>query len=163
LPPASCARLAAWPNTSPLRSARFSPVAARRFWRWRHGIPKGLPPGGDPQAVLRAVCGGVESSLDCAGQPGHAVCVAVADGRVAGVVTVCERAHLTGQVDAYVGELAVAAGPERRGIATQLMDAAEAWAARRGLAFLTLETGAANQPARGLWAGLGQRPHGRWR
>jgi len=28
------------------------------------------------------------------------------------------------------------------------MNAAEAWAAQRGLAFLTLQTGAANKPAR---------------
>jgi ribosomal protein S18 acetylase RimI-like enzyme len=114
----------------------------------------------DGRAVLRAVCGWVESSLDSAGQPGRAVYVAVADGRVAGVVTVCERAHFTGQVDAYVGELVVASGLERRGIATQLMDAAEAWAARRGLAFLTLETGAANQPARGFYTRRGYREEG---
>jgi ribosomal protein S18 acetylase RimI-like enzyme len=44
---------------------------------------------------------------------------------------------------------------ERRGIATALMNAAEAWAAQRGLAFLTLHTGAANQPARGLYRRLG--------
>ena len=51
--------------------------------------------------------------------------------------------------------LAAQAGMERRGIATQLMAAAEAWAAARGLPFLTLETGAANQPARKLYAALG--------
>jgi ribosomal protein S18 acetylase RimI-like enzyme len=73
------------------------------------------------------------------------------------VVTVCERKHFTGQVDAYVGELAVSPGPERRGIATHLMVAAEAWAARRGLAFLTLETGAANQPARAFYAQRGYK------
>jgi len=50
-------------------------------------------------------------------------------------------AHFTGQVDAYVGELAVAFGLQRRGIGTRLMDAAEAWAARSGREFLTLETG----------------------
>lgn len=120
-------------------------------------LTEGVAAWRDPQAVLRAVCSWVESSLDSAGQPGHAVYVAVADGRVAGVVTVCERAHFTGQIDAYVGELAVAPGLERRGIATRLMDAAETWAARRGLAFLTLETGAANQPARAFYAQRGYR------
>jgi len=35
------------------------------------------------------------------------------------------------------------------------MNAAEAWAAQRGLAFLTLQTGAGNQPARGLYRQLG--------
>ena len=120
-------------------------------------LTEGVAAWRDPRAVLRAVCGWVESSLDSAGQPGHAVYVAVSEGRVAGVVTVCERAHFTGQADAYVGELAVACGLERRGIATQLMDAAEAWAARRGLAFLTLETGAANRPARAFYARRGYR------
>jgi ribosomal protein S18 acetylase RimI-like enzyme len=46
-------------------------------------------------------------------------------------------------------------GLERRGIARELMAAAEAWAASRGLLFLTLETGAANKPARGLYQALG--------
>jgi GNAT superfamily N-acetyltransferase len=35
------------------------------------------------------------------------------------------------------------------------MNAAEAWAAQRGLAFLTLHTGAANRPARNLYYQLG--------
>jgi len=118
-------------------------------------LAEGVAAWRDPQAVLRAVCGWVESSLGTASESGHAVYVAVADGRLAGVVTVAERAHFTGQVDAYVGELAVASGLERRGIATQLMDAAEAWAARRGLAFLTLETGAANRPARAFYGRRG--------
>jgi ribosomal protein S18 acetylase RimI-like enzyme len=111
----------------------------------------------DPHATSCAVHGWVESSLGTASQQGHAVYVAIADGRVGGVVTVCERRHFTGQVDAYVGELAVAADLERRGIATQLMNAAETWAASRGLAFLTLETGAANNPARAFYAQRGYR------
>ena len=107
--------------------------------------------------MLRAVHGWVTSSLAAAGEPGRAVYVALVDGRIAGLVTVDRREHFTGQVDAYVGELAVARGLARRGIATQLMDAAETWAARQGLAFLTLETGAANQPARAFYASRGFR------
>jgi ribosomal protein S18 acetylase RimI-like enzyme len=120
-------------------------------------LTEGVAAWRDPQAVRRAVRGWVESSLGTASQPGHAVYVAITDGRVAGMVTVCERTHFTGQVDAYIGELAVAPDLERRGIASQLAKAAEAWAARRGLAFLTLETGAANQPARAFYARLGYR------
>lgn len=66
------------------------------------------------------------------------------------MVTVCERMHFTGQADAYIEQLAVDSSLERGGIASQLVNAAKAWAARRGLALLTLETGAANQPARAL-------------
>jgi ribosomal protein S18 acetylase RimI-like enzyme len=109
----------------------------------------------DPAAVLSAVHSWLRDSIGAVSQPGHVVYVAVVGDDVAGVVTVGERAHFTGQVDAYVGELAVQAGMERRGIATQLMAAAEAWAAHRGLSFLTLETGAANQPARSLYHALG--------
>jgi ribosomal protein S18 acetylase RimI-like enzyme len=118
-------------------------------------LTEGVAPWRDPAAVSRAVHGWMAGSLAAADEPGHAVFVAELGGRVAGVITVAEHAHFTGQVDAYVGELAVAADLERRGIATQLVSAAESWAARRGLAFLTLETGAANEPARKLYAALG--------
>jgi len=109
----------------------------------------------DPAAVLPAVQGWVRDAIGALGQPGYAVYVAEDGDGIAGLVTVGERTHFTGQVDAYVGELAVRAGKERRGIATQLMAAAEAWAAGRGRPFLTLETGAANRPARKLYASLG--------
>jgi ribosomal protein S18 acetylase RimI-like enzyme len=111
----------------------------------------------DPAAVLPAVQGWVRDSIDALSQPGHAVYVATDEESVVGFVTVSERTHFSGQVDAYVGELAVRAGMERRGIASQLMAAAEAWAVGRGLAFLTLETGAANRPARSLYQSLGYR------
>jgi ribosomal protein S18 acetylase RimI-like enzyme len=66
-----------------------------------------------------------------------------------------EQAHFAGQVDGYVGELAVARDWEGRGVGRRLMAAAEDWAAGRGLAFLTLDTGADNHPARGLYRSLG--------
>ncbi len=106
-------------------------------------------------AVLAAVQGWVRDSVQAAGEPGHAVLVAAAAGQIAGVVTVAEREHFTGQIDAYVGELAVRRGLERRGVASALMAAAEQWAAQRGLRFITLETGAANGPARRLYESRG--------
>jgi len=118
-------------------------------------LSEGVAAWRDPEAVGRAVRGWVATALETSSEPGHAVFVAELDGGIAGVITVTERVHFTGQVDAYVGELVVAAGLERRGIATRLMAAAEAWAAQRGLAFITLETGAANEPARSLYAALG--------
>lgn len=74
---------------------------------------------------------------------------------VVGLVTVSERVDFSGQREAYVGWLAVRAGVERRGIATKLMAAAENWAADRGLTCISLETGAANHPARSLYTTLG--------
>ena len=53
-------------------------------------LAEGVAAWRDPQAVLRAVSGWVESSLGTASEPGHVVYVAVADARVAGVVTVAE-------------------------------------------------------------------------
>ena len=118
-------------------------------------LTQGVAPWRDPAAVRRAAQNWVQTSIDTAAEPGHAVYVAITSDRVVGVVGIREQPHFTGQTDAYVGELAVAPGMERRGIATALMKAAEAWAAQRGLAFLTLHTGAANQPARGLYYRLG--------
>jgi ribosomal protein S18 acetylase RimI-like enzyme len=109
----------------------------------------------EPSAVLEAVHGWVRDSIEARGQPGHAVYVAAAGDDLAGFVSVSERTHFTGRVDAYVGELAVRPGLERRGIASALMAAAQAWAADHGRAFLTLDTGAANQPARSLYQALG--------
>lgn len=114
-----------------------------------------VPSWREPSAVLGAVHGWVRGSIEACGQPGHAVYVAAAGDDIVGLVSVSERTHFTGQVDAYVGELVVRSGLERRGIATALMAAAQAWAADRGRSFLTLETGAANQPARGLYRALG--------
>jgi ribosomal protein S18 acetylase RimI-like enzyme len=114
-----------------------------------------VAPWREPDAVRSAVEGWVRESLQAVNEPGHAVFVADGTAGILGVVTVGERMHFTGQVDAYVGELAVRQGMERLGIATKLMAAAEEWAGRRGLPFLTLETGAANMPARRLYQALG--------
>lgn len=114
-----------------------------------------VAPWRDSDAVLVAVHGWVRGSIEACGQPGHAVCVAAVGDDVVGFVSVSERTHFTGQVDAYVGELVVRSGLERRGIATALMAAAQTWAAERGRSFLTLETGAASQPARSLYRALG--------
>jgi ribosomal protein S18 acetylase RimI-like enzyme len=111
----------------------------------------------EPAAVRTAVQGRVRAFLDSVSQPGHAVFFAADGDGIIDVVTVCERTHFTGQVDAYVGELSVSGDLERRGIASRLMAVVESWAAARGLTFLTLETGAADQPARQLYAALGYR------
>ncbi len=44
---------------------------------------------------------------------------------------------------------------ERRGVGAALVAAAEDWASQRGLARITLETGAANLGARRFYAALG--------
>jgi GNAT superfamily N-acetyltransferase len=120
-------------------------------------LTEGVAPWRDPAAVLTAVRGWISSSADTAAREDHAVYVALIGNQIAGFVTVMPRKHFTGQLDAYVGELVTAPGLERRGVARQLMAAAQRWAVDRGLAFLTLETGAANHGARSFYAALGFR------
>ena len=115
----------------------------------------GVAPWRDPAAVQAAVAGWVRGSLDLAEAGERTVLVAVRDDALVGFVTVSRRAHFTGDVDGYVGELAVAAGEERRGVGRDLMRAAEQWAHDQGYRRLTLETGAANHSARAFYAALG--------
>jgi ribosomal protein S18 acetylase RimI-like enzyme len=83
--------------------------------------------------------------------------VARLGGEIVGMVAVTEQRHWSGVLDAYVGELATAAHLEGRGIGRALLAAAESWASARGLARITLETGAANERARGFYGALGYR------
>jgi len=141
--------------TAPAQIRPFQPGDRAQVLALAPRLTEGAAPWRDPAAVRRAAQNWVETSLDTAAQPGRATYVAVAGGEVVGVMSIREQTHFTGQADAYVGELAVAPGMERRGIATDLMNAAEAWAAQRGLASVTLHTAAANQPARSLYRRLG--------
>src|SRR5262252_11107186 len=137
--------------TAPAQIRPFRPGDRGQVLALAPRLTAGVAPWRDPVAVRRAAHNWVQTSIDTAGQPGHAVYVAIASERVVGVVSIREQTHFTGQTDAYVGELAVASGMERRGIATALMSAAEDWAARRGLALVTLHTAAANESARSFY------------
>jgi ribosomal protein S18 acetylase RimI-like enzyme len=115
----------------------------------------GVAPWLDPAKVATAVREWIESSLASAGEQGHAVLVALLDGQVVGMVSLAEREHFTGKVDAYVGELAVDRAIEGRGAGRALMAAAEQWAAARGLPRITLETGVRNHRARRFYEDAG--------
>lgn len=113
----------------------------------------GVAPWRDPDAVSAAVRDWVRDSLS---DPGTTVFVAESHGgHIVGMATVAARRHFTGQIDAYVGELAVASGHTRNGIGRQLLVAVEQWALARGYACVTLETGAANEMARAFYESLG--------
>lgn len=118
-------------------------------------LTEGIASWRNPAVMLRSIQAAIRTSIDGFRAPGRAVFVATAGKEIAGLVTVTERIDFVGQREAYVGWLAVQAGMERRGIATTLMTAAENWAVGRGLACITLETGAANHAARSLYSSLG--------
>jgi ribosomal protein S18 acetylase RimI-like enzyme len=118
-------------------------------------LTEGVAAWRDPDAVLSAVRGWVAAAVEAVDEPSQAMFLAERSGRVVGLVAVAERVHFSGEVDAYVGELAVAADAEGQGVGRALMEAAEAWARSRGRAHITLETGAANTRAREFYQRLG--------
>jgi GNAT superfamily N-acetyltransferase len=109
----------------------------------------------DPEAVRLAVSGWVRESLEDLSDPDSGVFVAERDGEVVGFVCVSERAHFTGEVDAYIGELVVSKAAEGGGVGRALVGAAEDWGRARGRKRVVVDTGAANVPARRFYAALG--------
>ncbi|MEO8330682.1 MAG: GNAT family N-acetyltransferase [Candidatus Nanopelagicales bacterium] len=117
----------------------------------------GVAPYRDPEGVRASVVEWVRDSIDAVnGAEGKAaVFVAESNGGLSGFVSVEVRGHWSGGQDAYVGELVVAPGAVRTGVGRLLMSEAEEWARNRGLARLSLETGADNQTARTFYAAGG--------
>ena len=93
--------------------------------------------------------------LAAAEDEGHAVLVALKGEQVAGMVSLAEREHFTGSLDAYVGELVIHSAMEGCGAGRALMAAAGEWAISRGLTRITLETGARNDRARSFYERTG--------
>ncbi|ANS79545.1 hypothetical protein SGUI_2149 [Serinicoccus hydrothermalis] len=116
-------------------------------------LSTGAAPWRDLDAVVAVTTGWVREAVDA--PDGDDIWVARENDHVVGFVHVGTRTHWTGAVDAYVGELAVAASHTGRGIGELLMRRAEEWAREAGHTRLTLETGAGNAPARRFYAGLG--------
>jgi GNAT superfamily N-acetyltransferase len=104
--------------------------------------------------VLSAVVEWVGESIAEAARDDHVLLVAVDDIGVAGFVSGSEWTHFAGEVDAFVGELAVHPRAVRSGVGRALMEAVEDWARLRGHRRLTLETGAANTTAREFYEAL---------
>ena len=99
--------------------------------------------------------GWVIEALARAGEPGRFVYVAEFDGDVAGFVSGEERTHWSGDREVYVGELAVSTQYEGHGVGRALITAVTEYAKRTGLTTVTLDTGAANTPARAFYRRLG--------
>ena len=107
------------------------------------------------QAAVLAAQQWLADSFAVATRRDGTVLVAVDEADVLGVITTREQRHFTGEMDGYIGELAVAPHAARQGIGRALIEAAQSWARDRGLRHLTLHTGMANIPARRFYAALG--------
>lgn len=137
-------------------------------------LAEGLPPWRNAGEALAAGRRWLEDSLAAAATAGNAAFFVAADrgatrgaatggadggvagsGTVVGVISVRVSRHFTGERDGYIGELVVARCAARRGIGSALIAAAEDWGRERGLANLTLHTGAFNNAARSFYAALG--------
>jgi ribosomal protein S18 acetylase RimI-like enzyme len=143
------------PPAEPIQIREYTPADRDAIMALAPRLTEGMAAWRDRDRWLAAVREWMADAAASAGRDDNVVYVAVDGDQIVGVVHAAERTHFTGQVDAYVGELVTAAGQERRGIARALMRAAEAWGARRGLDYLTLETGSANHAARAFYAALG--------
>ncbi len=115
----------------------------------------GVAPWREPGAVAAAVRGWVEGSIDGAADGHGAVFVAIDEGEIVGFVSVGERHHFAGALDAYIGELVTAENAEGRGVARALLDRAEQWARDRSYERITLDTGAGNERALAVYDHLG--------
>lgn len=93
-----------------------------------------------------------------AGLPGVGFGTAVLAGQVVGIV----RGAVVGDL-LHIARLAVAPAHRRRGLATGLLAALGEWGARRGAARCALQVATHNAAALSLYAGLGARPHHRYR
>ncbi|MEO6956821.1 MAG: GNAT family N-acetyltransferase [Antricoccus sp.] len=116
----------------------------------------GIAPWRDEHAARASYVDTVAWSIDHSdGDQEMAVFVAEDDDGLAGIVTVMEKGHFTGQKDAYVEGLAVGERRSRSGVGTELMSAAEGWGRKRGHTRLLIETGAANKVAREFYGAIG--------
>ena len=115
----------------------------------------GVDPSRPPEQVRAAIEGWLRDSIRSAGSGSRGAWVAVVDGAVVGFVSVAVEDHWSGQTDAWVGELMVDEGFERRGLARSMLTKVEAWATERGLSHVRLTTGAANLGALAFYERLG--------
>lgn len=140
---------------TPARIRPFAPADRDAVLGLAPRLTVGIAPWRDPAAFLAAARRWIEGSIAGIG-PERAVLVAEdGRGRCLGFVSVARDVHFTGEEQAYVGELAVAEEAEGIGVGRALMAAAEAWSRERGYRLIALDTGAANDRARGFYRRLG--------
>lgn len=115
----------------------------------------GMAPWRDPERMLAAMSGFIFEDLARMGAKSTMLIATDAQAAPLGFITVARQLNFTGEPQAYIGELAVAADAERRGVGRVLVRAAEGWALAQGLNLTVLDTGAANAAAREFYRALG--------
>ena len=110
----------------------------------------------DRAATAQAIRTSIADLLDSP-HPDHGAFVAELEGTVVGFVSVSEREHFTGATDASIDDLMVSTKAAGRGVGAALIKAAEAWARKRQLERVTVETGARNRRALRLYRRCGYR------
>jgi ribosomal protein S18 acetylase RimI-like enzyme len=88
-------------------------------------LAEGIASWRDHQAAVLAARQWLTDSFATAARQDGTVLVAVRKASIAGVITISAQRHFTGDLDGYVGELAVAAHEARRGTGRALIAAAE--------------------------------------
>jgi GNAT superfamily N-acetyltransferase len=142
-------------HSHPIRVRPFKPADRDAIMGLAPRFAIGIAPWRDPEAMMAAARGWIEGSIAAIG-PERTVLVAEnTQGRCIGFVSVGGNTNFTGEVQAYIGELAVAEHAEGRGVGSALISAAEEWARDKGYKLVVLDTGAANVRARAFYARLG--------
>jgi GNAT superfamily N-acetyltransferase len=118
----------------------------------------GIPPWRDEAAMAATARGWLLADLERAGADTAVLLAETVDGDPIGAVAVARSQHFTGAPQAEIGELAVVAEWEGRGVAAALLAAAENWARERAFPFVSLATGAANARALAFYARHGYQP-----
>ena len=115
----------------------------------------GMPAWRDRDAVVATTQNWIQSSIERLGAKAAIFVATESTGEPLGFATVSEQPHFTGEVQGYIGELAVTDSAEGKGVGKSLITACENWARGRGLRVLALATGAGNARALGFYRHLG--------
>jgi len=115
----------------------------------------GIAPWRDPGKMLAAMQGFINESITAIGNDAVVLIAEDMHGIPLGFLSITHNTNFTGETQAYIGEIAVSAEAEGRGIGRALMHAGEEWARTHGYSLIVLDTGAANARARAIYRRLG--------
>ena len=116
-----------------------------------------LPPWRRPEEIATADARDMLAAMRD-GAADNEVWIAEQSGRVAGCLHILATTDFFGRRHAHISVIATTEAAEGSGVGRALLDHADAWARRRGLALLTLNVFAANARARRFYEKAGWTP-----